>query len=52
MAGGWGGREKGTNLQLALQSGMRRMHKQPLCSAPLPAPLTYGPPNFYPGGTL
>lgn len=43
------GREKGTNLQLALQSGMRRMHKQLLCSAPLLAPLTYGPPNSYPG---
>lgn len=29
---GVGGREKGTNLHLALQSGMRRMHKQLLCS--------------------
>lgn len=48
---GGGRREKGTNLQLALQSGMRRMHKQPLCSAPPPppAPLTSGPPNSYPG---
>lgn len=29
---GWRGREKGTNLHWALQSGMRRMHKQLLCS--------------------
>lgn len=37
--GGWG-EEKGTNLQLALQSGMQRMHKQPrsaLLAAPSPA---------------
>lgn len=31
---GEGGGEKGSNLQLALQSGMQRMHKQPR-SAPL-----------------
>lgn len=31
---GEGGGEKGTNLQLALQSGMQRMHKQPR-SAPI-----------------
>lgn len=32
MQGWGGGREKGTNSHSALQSGMRRMHKQLLCS--------------------
>lgn len=48
-AGRGKGGEKGTNLQLALQSGMQRMHKQPrsaLLAAPSPALLA---PKLAPG---